>query len=61
MNSMKEHWEGLTLFVDNPEIPIDNNLAECAKRGSAPSGGKIELFLPPKLNESIKTKLKSFG
>jgi len=113
MNSMKEHWEGLTLFVDNPEILIDNNLAErmirpvvlgrknywgnhaiwagqltaamfsiiqtclmysisprayltyylteCAKRGSAPSGGEIELFLPPKLNESIKTKLKSFG
>jgi len=113
MNSMKEHWKGLTLFVDNPEIPIDNNLAErmlrpmvlgrknywgnhalwagqltaamfsviqtclmhsisprayltyflteCAKRGSAPSGGEIELFLPPKLNESIKTKLESFG
>jgi len=113
MNSMKEHWEGLTLFVDNPEILIDNNLAErmirpvvlgrknywgnhciwagqltaamfsvvqtclmhsisprayltyylteCAKRGSAPSEGEIELFLPPKLNESIKTELKSFG
>lgn len=28
MNSMKEHWKGLTLFVDNPEIPMDNNLAE---------------------------------
>ncbi|GAH96673.1 unnamed protein product, partial [marine sediment metagenome] len=28
MNSMKEHWEGLTLFVDNPEIPMDNNLAD---------------------------------
>lgn len=27
-NSMKEHWKGLTLFVDNPEIPMDNNLAE---------------------------------
>ncbi len=113
MNSMKEHWEGLTLFVDSPEILMDNNLAErmirpmvlgrknywgnhaiwageltaamfsviqtclmhnisprayltyylteCAKRGSAPSGGEIELFLPPKLNESIKTKLESFS
>ena len=113
MNSMKEHWRGLTLFVDNPEILMDNNLAEkmlrpmvlgrknywgnhalwagqltaamfsviqtClmhnisprayltyylteyAKRGSAPSGDEIELILPPKLNESIKTKLKSFG
>jgi len=28
MNSMKEHWRGLTLFVDSPEIPMDNNLAE---------------------------------
>jgi len=28
MKSMKEHWKGLTLFVDNPEIPMDNNLAE---------------------------------
>lgn len=113
MNSMKEHWKGLTVFVDNPEIPVDNNLAErmlrpmvlgrknywgnhslwagqltaamfsiiqtclmqeisprayltyylteCVKRGSAPSEDEIELFLPPKLNESIKTKLKSFG
>jgi len=113
MNSMKEHWKGLTLFVDSPEIPMDNNLAErmirpmvlgrknywgnhalwagqltaamfsviqtclmhsisprayltyylteCAKRGSAPSGGEIELFLLPKLNESIKTKLESFS
>ena len=28
MNSMKEHWKGLTVFVGNPEIPMDNNLAE---------------------------------
>ena len=28
MDSMKRHWKGLTLFVDNPEIPMDNNLAE---------------------------------
>lgn len=28
MNSIKEHWKGLTLFVDYPEIPMDNNLAE---------------------------------
>jgi len=113
MNSIKEHWKGLTLFVDNPEIPMDNNLAErmlrpmvlgrknywgnhalwagqlttamfsiiqtclihkissrayltyylieCVKRGSVPSEDEIELFLPPKLNESIKTKLESFG
>lgn len=28
MKSMKRHWDGLTLFVDNPGIPMDNNLAE---------------------------------
>jgi hypothetical protein len=28
MESMKKHWKGLTLFVDNPEIPMDNNIAE---------------------------------
>jgi transposase len=28
MDSMKRHWKGLTLFVDSPEIPMDNNLAE---------------------------------
>jgi len=32
MNSMKRHWRGLTLFVDNPQIPMDNNLAERALR-----------------------------
>jgi len=109
MNSMKEHWEGLTLFVDHPEFPIDNNhaeqiiraialgrknywgnhsiwggeltvamfsiiktcglhgispkgyltyyLAECAKRGAAPSENEMEQFLPHKLSEDIKAKL----
>ena len=28
MSSMRQHWKGLTLFVDNPEIPMDNNFAE---------------------------------
>jgi transposase len=28
MKSMKEHWEGLTLFVEHPEIPMDNNYTE---------------------------------
>jgi transposase len=26
--SMKEHWEGLTVFVDHPEVPMDNNQGE---------------------------------
>ena len=26
--SLLEHWPGLTLFVDYPEAPMDNNLGE---------------------------------
>lgn len=28
MNSLKEHWEGLTLFVEHPDVPMDNNSLE---------------------------------
>lgn len=28
LTSMKEHWEGLTVFVDEPRVPMDNNQAE---------------------------------
>ena len=28
LSSLKNHWEGLLLFVDHPEIPMDNNEAE---------------------------------
>jgi transposase len=110
INSMKEHWTGLTLFVEHPEIPMDNNLSErmlrpivlgrnnywgnhsiwggnltaamhsivqtcllhdispvtylifyfeeCAKRGSAPNENEIESFLPHKLSQEIKQKLR---
>jgi transposase len=33
LKSLKEHWEGLQIFVDHPEIPMDNNPAERALRG----------------------------
>lgn len=32
IKSMQHHWAGLTLFVSDPEIPLDNNLAERALR-----------------------------
>ena len=32
--SMNKHWPGLTVFVDHPEIPMDNNTAERGLRGS---------------------------
>jgi transposase len=28
LRSMKKHWEGLTLFVEDPRIPLHNNRAE---------------------------------
>jgi transposase len=28
LTSLRNHWEGLTLFVDDPDIPMDNNEAE---------------------------------
>ena len=35
MNSMREHWNGLTLFVEYPELPMDNNLMENSIRPGA--------------------------
>ncbi len=31
--SLGEHWTGLTVFVEHPEVPMDNNTAERAERG----------------------------
>lgn len=33
LQSMKVHWIGLTVFVDHPWVPMDNNVAERAVRG----------------------------
>lgn len=33
LTSLQEHWTGLTVFVDHPEIPMDNNTAERCHRG----------------------------
>ena len=35
LQSMRRHWEGLTLFVDHPQVPMDNNAAERALRALA--------------------------
>ncbi len=32
--SLNNHWFGLNVFVDHPEIPMDNNIAERELRGS---------------------------
>ena len=33
LRSLRNHWEGLTRFVDNADLPLDNNQAERALRG----------------------------
>jgi transposase len=33
LTSLQEHWAGLTVFVDHPEVPLDNNEAERRQRG----------------------------
>lgn len=33
LTSLQEHWEGLTVFVEHPEVPMDNNAAERVERG----------------------------
>lgn len=32
LQSMRRHWPGLTVFVDHPALPMDNNAAERANR-----------------------------
>jgi transposase len=35
LTSLQEHWSGLTLFVADPRIPMDNNISERRLRGPA--------------------------
>jgi len=35
LTSLQDHWSGLTLFVDDPRIPMDNNVSERRLRGPA--------------------------
>jgi transposase len=35
LESLQDHWTGLTRFVDDPRIPMDNNASERAGRGPA--------------------------
>jgi transposase len=35
LNSLTEHWSGLTVFLDDPRIPLDNNRAERLMRNPA--------------------------
>ncbi len=34
LESLQNHWDGLTVFVEHPEVPMDNNAAERQLRNS---------------------------
>lgn len=47
LQSLQRHWQGLTVFLEHPEIPLDNNSAEqavrnpvCARKNYFGSGAK---------------------
>src|SRR4051794_30316757 len=42
LESLHEHWDGLTRFVDDPRIPMDNNASERRARG--PAGGRENIY-----------------
>ncbi|MBV8233054.1 MAG: IS66 family transposase [Planctomycetaceae bacterium] len=33
LESLGDHWTGLTVFIEHPEVPMDNNTAERSERG----------------------------
>lgn len=33
LTSLRQHWTGLTVFVEHPHVPMDNNEAERCERG----------------------------
>jgi transposase len=33
LESLRQYWPGLTVFVEHPEVPMDNNTAERSERG----------------------------
>jgi hypothetical protein len=35
LTGLQEHWSGLTRFLDDRRVPLDNNASERANRGPA--------------------------
>jgi transposase len=42
LKSLRNHWDGLRLFIDHPEVPMDNNIAERTLRD--PVCGRKQFF-----------------
>jgi hypothetical protein len=43
LESLSEHWKGLTLFVEHPDVPMDN---KSHRAHTARPGGGTEELLP---------------
>ena len=48
--SLLNHWQGLTVFMDHPQVPLDNNLAENIIRG--PVTGRKNYYGSGSLNSA---------
>ncbi len=64
LNSLKRHWQGLTLFLSDPRIPLHNNRAErllrntvIIRKGSYGSGAEWSGKLAAKLFSIFQTCL----
>lgn len=66
LTSLRNHWEGLMIFVDHPEIPMDNNEAErrlrnpvVGRKNYYGSGSVWSGFLTAMLFTLLQTTLKN--
>ena len=66
LDSLKNHWSGLTIFVDHPEVPMDNNESErrlrnpiMGRKGYYGSGSIWSGILSAMLFTIIQTLLKN--
>ncbi len=60
LQSMRERWSGYTIFVDHPEIPMDNNESErrlrnpvVGRKNYYGSGSQWSAMLPPGYNRKL--------
>lgn len=61
LRSMERHWTGLTVFVDHPAVPMDNNVAERAQR--TPVVGRKNFYgsgpVPTRVSAHLKTSART--
>ena len=55
---LRENWHALTRFLDNPDVPLDNSLAERAQRPTV-QGRKIHLGSRSELGTRVAAAMYS--